>query len=219
MTTANDVQINWAKLAHDLRGPLTPLQTAAWLLRNEPSASSHLELADILDRQTRRLARLIDELSDWGCICGKRDPLPVRPVEVSYLIDVAVANIPGCQVQPVFTEEAMRFSLEGDQHHLGKMLHSILDYAVHRDPARNPRVSVSVISGDLQIRVCDSGLALHDSAREALLSQSLDKSFDDGLGLRLLIARKIAEAHGGSLSVEPSAEGMCLLCVLPRRPS
>jgi len=212
------MQINWAKLAHDLRGPLTPLRTAAWLLRNEPDGSSHVELAEIVDRQTRRLARLIDELSDWGRACEKRDPLHVIQVEVTYLIDVAIANIPGCQVQPAYTDQAKSFPLEGDQHQLGKMLHTILEHAVHRDPAQHPRVSVCVVSGTLQIRVIDDGPTLDAPARERLLSQPLDRAFDEGLGLRLLIARQIAEAHGGSLSIESTEEATSMLCVLPQTP-
>lgn len=211
------MRINWSKLAHDLRGPLMPLQTAAWLLRNEPRESSHGELAGIIDRQTQRLALLIDELSDWGLVSGKRDALVFTPVEVTHLVDVAISSIPGCQVQPVYTDESMNFPLEGDQHQLGKMLHTVIGHAVHRDPERQPRVSVSIESGTLQIRARDNGPALDETTREALLSQPQDKAFDDGLGLRLPIARHIAEAHGGSLSTEPTAEGLSMLCVLPRR--
>lgn len=219
MTTPSVVQLNWAKLAHDLRGPLTPLQTAAWLLRKEPCASSHSELAEIVDRQTRRLARLIDELSDWGRICQNQEALQVVSLDVSYLMDIAMGKIAGCRVQPNLTNEAISFALDGDEQYLGKMLHSVLEYAVHNDSGQAPQVSVSVVSGDLQIRVCVSGPILDASAREALFKHSLDTSSDGGLGLRLLIARKIAEAHGGTLSAESISEGTCLLCVLPERQS
>lgn len=218
MNQATATQLNWAKLAHDLRGPLGPLRTVAWLMRNEPVGSSHTEAADILDRQTRRLARLIDELSDWGSVCGKQDPLHVTPVEVPNLLDVAIANIPDCQLQPVFTGDAMTFPLEGDQHQLGKLLHTIVAHAVHRDPGKHPSISIRATDGTLQIRVCDHGPALDVSTREALLTEPLAKPFDEGLGLRLLIARQIAEAHGGSLSFEPAEEGTCMLCVLPQTP-
>ena len=39
------------RLAHDLRSPLTSLQTAAYLLRSDPGGSNTGELADIVVRQ------------------------------------------------------------------------------------------------------------------------------------------------------------------------
>lgn len=217
MTTPGATTINWAKLAHDLRGPLMPLQTAAWLMRNQPGESNPLELAEIIERQTQRLARLIDELSEWGRISGMRDPLHVMPVDVSYLVDMAIATIPHCHVQPAYTDDAIRFPLEGDEHQLGKMLHTILEHAVHRDPAGQPRVSVCVDASALHIRASDDGSGLDAAAREALFRQPLEKPSDNGLGLRLLIARQIAEAHGGSLSAESTTEGLSVLCTLPQR--
>ena len=54
------------RLAHDLRGPLSPLQTAAYLLRRpdlEPERRD--ELLAIIDRQTTRLSSMVQEVSDW----------------------------------------------------------------------------------------------------------------------------------------------------------
>ncbi len=218
MNPATGTQINWAKLAHELRGPLAPLRTVAWLLRNEPGASSQIEAAEIMDRQTRHLARLIDELGEWGSVYGKRGHFRVMPIDVTYLFDVAIANIPDCQVQPAYTDEAMAFPLEGDVHQLGKMLHAILAHAIHRDTAKQPLVSICVTSGKLDIRACDNGPVLDASASAGLFTQPLVNAFDDGLGLRLLIAREIAEAHGGNLSVDSTDDRTCVRCVLAPRP-
>ena len=54
------------RLAHDLRSPLTSLQTAAYLLRTDPGGANSRELADIVVRQSQRMARMIEELDDWG---------------------------------------------------------------------------------------------------------------------------------------------------------
>src|SRR5690606_18459517 len=54
------------RLAHDLRGPLAPLQTATYLLRTgELDDARREELHQLLDRQSRRLGGMIDELDDW----------------------------------------------------------------------------------------------------------------------------------------------------------
>ncbi len=50
----------------------------------------------------------------------------------------------------------------------------------------------------------------------ALLEQRQAEPFDEGLGLRLLLAREIARAHGGTLSATADAAGkLRLACVLP----
>jgi signal transduction histidine kinase len=54
------------RIAHDLRGPLMPLQTAAYLLRSgQLDPVRQAELVDVIDRQTRQLSRMIEELGDW----------------------------------------------------------------------------------------------------------------------------------------------------------
>src|SRR6478735_2291013 len=91
------IQISLSRISHDLRGPLMPLRTAAWLLRQEPDASARVhELADIVDRQSVRLTRMMDELSDWGRTTGDLIPLSRVPVEVGLTMDMAIGSLSGC---------------------------------------------------------------------------------------------------------------------------
>jgi C4-dicarboxylate-specific signal transduction histidine kinase len=71
--------------------------------------------------------------------------------------------------------------------------------------------------GTVSVTLSDRGPALADEQLEHLLTTSQHPAPDDGLGLRLLIAAAIAEAHGGSLEARrpPSGEGLELRCTLP----
>ncbi|HEY9400556.1 MAG TPA: histidine kinase dimerization/phospho-acceptor domain-containing protein, partial [Luteimonas sp.] len=61
------------RLAHDLRGPLTPLQTAAYLLRSgQVEGERQQELFVLIERQTQVLVRMIEELSDWTRVSQDR---------------------------------------------------------------------------------------------------------------------------------------------------
>ena len=81
------------RVAHDLRGPLMPLQTACYLLRSgqlEPERQQ--ELFVLVERQTQRLARMIDELDDWSratrhTLLGAREAC-----EPALLLDNAIAG-------------------------------------------------------------------------------------------------------------------------------
>ncbi len=218
MSIAPPIELDWAKIVHDLRGPLMPLSTAAWLLRNEEGISERVgELTTIVERQSRRLTQMMDELSDWGRSGDSQFALNLVPVDAALAVDMAICGIAGCHVVPLITDEAAAFQLGADQHRLGQLLRALIEHAIFRDPDRLPEVSLSVESGQLHIRIRDQGAPLDAMAREALLSQSLSSPFDDGLGLRLLLARRIAEAHGGSLTIDATtADGLAMVCALPR---
>lgn len=217
MSKPPPIEIDLSRIAHDLRGPLMPLRTAAWLLRNEQGESARVcELADIVDRQSVRLARMMDELSEWGRSTGGQMKLSRVPIDIGLALDMAIGGLSGCQVEPSITEDAACFALQADEHRLGQLLRTLIEHAVHRDPDRQPEVGVCVASGQLLIRIRDRGPALDAGARAALLSQPQASPFDDGLGLRILLARKIAEAHGGSLEIdETTSDGLAAICTLP----
>lgn len=217
MSSTPGAGISLSKIAHDLRGPLMPLRTAAWLLRQEQDASARvLELADIVDRQSIRLARMMDELSDWSRACAGRTSLSLMPVEVPLAVDMAIGSLPGCQVEPQITDEAARFPLHADLHQMVQLLRTLIEHATQRDNASQVGVELRVDSGQLRIVIRDRGDPLDESARAALLVLPQASPFDEGLGLRLLLARKIAEAHGGTLELDDtSMDGLALVCSLP----
>jgi signal transduction histidine kinase len=217
MSAARPIDLDLSRIAHDLRGPLMPLRTAAWLLRNEQGESGRVgELADIVDRQSIRLARMMDELSDWGRATGSQVDLAPVPVDVALTMDLAIGGLPGCQVEPDVSEEAAAFPLHADQHRLVQMLHTLIEHAAHRDPGNHPLLDACVEQGWLKICIRDRGATLDATARVDLLSRPLPNPFDDGLGLRLLLARRIAEAHGGRLEVDEAIQdGLVLTCAFP----
>lgn len=217
MSAAAPIEVDLARIAHDLRGPLMPLRTAAWLLRNEHGESDRIgELADIVDRQSGRLARMMDELSEWAHSSQVGMALKCEPVDVPLAVDMAICGIHGCRGDPQFTNEAATFDLHADQHRFGQLLRTLIEHAVQRDPDRLADIGVDVVSGYLNIRIDDHGAPLEAAARDALLSRPQAKPFDDGLGLRLLLARRIAEAHGGSLSIgDATGGGLSLVCAFP----
>lgn len=212
------MDISLSRIAHDLRGPLMPLRTAAWLLRQEPGASARVhELVDIIDRQSVRLSRMMDELSDWAHTTVESTSLSCVPMEVALVLDMAIGSVSDCHVDPVVTDEAKHFPLHADPHRLGQLLRTLIEHATHRDPGNHPEVVVSVVYRELHIQVRDHGDPLDESTRSALLTRPQPSAFDDGLGLRLLLASKIAQAHGGRLSVDNRVQdGLAFTCSLPQ---
>jgi signal transduction histidine kinase len=189
------------RIAHDLRGPLSPVQTAvSLLLATELEPARQQELLQLIDRQARQLSRMIGELGDWsraaqGTLLGER-----RACSPAAVLDNALS---GANVLP----DALRIDdasgdaqLDGDEWRLCQLLRILVDY--QRARGDDLALSLRIADGRLQVEV---RATMQDAVRPNLLTEPAPEPYDGGLGLNLLIARAIAEAHGGSLDVEQDA--------------
>ena len=216
MTAKPPPQVGMARIVHDLRNPLMPLQTAAWLLRNEAGEAARVrELAEVIERQSARLGRMLDELGDWERGLGGELARNLETVDARLLLDLAIGGVRDCQVDPSFVAEAADARLRADIHRLQQMLQSLIEHAVQRGGGRAPAIEVGLDGQRLWIRIRDHGPALDAGAQEDLFAQPQARPFDQGLGLRLLLARAIAEAHGGGLSAAGADDGLVVSCWLP----
>jgi len=213
-------QVPWLdRLAHDLRGPLTPVQTAAYLLKTgqiEPAQQQ--ELFALIERQTRVLAGMIDELGEWsqatrGMLTCSRDVC-----DIGMLLDIASSTIkPVDGVMPSIRDESDGAMVTGDQVRLVELLRTLTGYVMSRVPGAAPMILVSRQGVMVQIDISATGETSVDPTEIAtMFDHPLPEPYDGGLGLKLLIARAIAVAHSGSLMAEIMAEGGVLIrCDLP----
>lgn len=205
--------VRWLdRLAHDLRGPLTPLQTAAFLLRSgQVQGERQQELFSVIERQTQLLTRMIDELADWTRIAHDRLIGPREPCEVSMLLDYARGGSSAAN-SAVIESHADTAMVDGDPMRLTQLLRTLIDYA-------GPSAATVVVDGvndRVRIEVRDSRPAPPAEQVATLLEEPQAEPYDEGLGLRLLVARAIAEAHGGTLTAMVVDDHLCLRCDLPR---
>lgn len=201
------------RLVHDLKGPLSPLQTAAYLLRRpELPEERRVELAETIERQSRRMAGMIEELGDWvraqeGRLVHRR-----RPVDVPLLLDLAVGGVAGCLTVPEVAPELADAQVDGDESRLVQALACVLAFAQWRG---GPTASLHAWRDDgrVVIEVSDSAETPENAA--ALLTAPLAEPFDLGLGLRLVIADAIVRAHGGTMDAQALSPGLAFRIALP----
>ena len=206
------------RLVHDLKGPLAPLQTAAYLLsRDDLPPERRRELLDTLERQSRRLGQMIDEAGDWVRASQQRLVSRRDPCELALLIDTTIGGIAGCTVAPRVPAELVEQPVAGDEARLLQMLATLIRHASARDPGGTPELVVASIPQGVRISVSDRGPALDPAALADVFVQPTAQPADAGLGLRLLIASAIASAHGGTLVAAPGegGKGLLLVCELP----
>ena len=196
------------RLAHDLRGPLSPLQTAAYLLRRDDlDRARQRELLDIIDRQTARLSGMVQEVSDWmraqqSRLLGRREVLAVP-----MLVELGCAGLAANGGTIDLPEALDDVDVCGDTQYLVQMLSTLVAYAQSRAGAAEVHVAATSADGRVRITIEHRGTPLPDAALATLFSAPQPSPFDEGLGLRLLIAHAIAQAHGGSVSASKTDTG------------
>lgn len=210
------------RLAHDLRGPLSPMQTVVCLLRDaQVGEAERGELLAVMERQLRRLGGMIDEVSDLGraekgCLLARREPL-----DLELLIGDTVTRL---QAQPpdiAFAPDAQAVELDGDVVRLGQLFRILLGLQLSRSHPAPVRAEIGWgAAGRLRMACTIPCREASDALIEALLTTPHPDPPDDGLGLGMLIACAIAEAHGGRIRGHAmTPDTIELLLELPARPS
>jgi signal transduction histidine kinase len=212
----NDSSIRWLdRLAHDLRGPLTPLQTAAFLLRSgQVQGERQQELFGVIERQTQQLTRMIDELADWTRMEHSRLLGPLEPCEPALLVDYARGG--SALANTAVVDDASGTVLVAcDPVRMTQMLRTLIEYANTQGKSA-ATVELRCEGDRVRIDVRDAGVLPSPDQLALLFEQPQAEPYDEGLGLRLLVARGIAEAHGGTLTALPDNGQLLLRCELPR---
>jgi len=216
--------------SHELRTPLSALHVQVQSLRRQIARGDHcrerggkLDAALALaERQTVRMARLLDELLDVSRLVSGRLRLSPEPVSLSDLAREGVerlsdeARTRGCRVAvhadgPV-TGVWDRLALE-------RVLVNLLVNALKYAPKSQVDVHVGLEGDRALLSVSDrgEGIAPEDAARvfEPFVRVATARH-PGGMGLGLYVSRELVEAHGGSLSVSSRpGRGACFTVRLP----
>ena len=145
-------------ISHDLRSPLTAITTAVSALRSDRvSAAEHGELVDVIDGESVRLAKLVDDLLDLSKIqAGAVAPRPDW-CDLSDVVASAVAHLP--DTQAIELELPLDLPLvQADAAQLERVFSNLLENAVKFSPAGSPvRVTGGAAAGRVTVRVTDRG--------------------------------------------------------------
>ncbi|WP_341318540.1 HAMP domain-containing sensor histidine kinase [Paraburkholderia sp. IMGN_8] len=207
-----------AVVAHELRGPLSPLRLASQLIRRVSADRPEVVRSiDVIDRQICQIARLADDLMDatragHGALrvhrtCVDLIDVLADPFEAAALAAAKRGQILTLQVP----DRALR--VEGDPVRLAQAIHNLLHNAVKYTPA-DGRITVTARAEgkDLVVSVKDNGLGIsgallpHVFDLFAQASRTLAASAG-GLGVGLAVVKAIAEAHGGTVTATSAGPG------------
>ncbi|HSK78902.1 MAG TPA: MEDS domain-containing protein [Thermoanaerobaculia bacterium] len=199
-----------AMLAHELRNPLAPIRNAAQVIQLLGSTDTHLSWArDVIDRQVRQLARLVDDLLDVSRVTRGKVELHREDLELSAVIAQAVETS-----QPLIDsrKHSLLLSLPPEPVHLyadltrlAQVISNLLNNAAkYMKEGGRIWLTVERHDSEVRIRIKDEGVGIPPEMLSRVFdlftqaSPSLDRS-EGGLGIGLALVRSLVELHGGSV--------------------
>ena len=214
-----------AILAHELRNPLAPILTSIELLRLFGSKDSNINQArEIIERQTRQMVRLVDDLLDLTRIARGKLELRRKLLDVGQAVTQAMQTVrplleaQGHQLAVELPAEPIH--LDADETRIVQVLVNLLSNAgKYTERGGQIRLSVSRERRDsgpsgeeAVLRVRDNGVGIEAEMLGSIfdlftqIGRSLHQA-QGGLGIGLMLVRQLVELHGGRVSVHSDGPG------------
>jgi two-component system sensor histidine kinase HydH len=206
-----------ASMGHELRNPLGVMESSLFLLRQHlgPSAAAP-DVAKHLARIEGEITRSNKTIRDLLDLARNRAPRRHR-TEVAGLVQAAtqLASLPATITVDVSPTLAP-LSIDVDPDQLRQVLINLLTNAAQAMPGGG-RVFIEgerSPDGETRLRVRDDGPGVPAEARYRIF-EALFTTKAKGSGLGLALCRKILEAHGGTIELEPTPTGASFVLAFP----
>jgi PAS domain S-box-containing protein len=205
-----------AMLAHELRNPLASISNAVQLFGRLETEEELLWAKEVVERQVKHLARLIDDLLDVSRITRGEITLKQEPVNLAPIVTSAV--------------EAVQSLIDDKKHELSISLIGTL--RLEADPLRLEQIIVNLLTNaakythaggrigltarhegtDIVLSVRDSGIGIPKDLLPKVFDLFVqgDRTparSEGGLGVGLALVRSLVEMHGGSVTAASAGPG------------
>ena len=211
-------------ISHELRSPLTRMQAAIGLLRQD---AARLEMLERIEHESERMDTLIEALLTLARVQGRPDSIERELVDIIELLRLIVedaqfeAGVKDCEVTlqagPPFVSR-----VSGEL--LYRCFENVIRNAVrHTRPGTRVRVTTqtSLAGNSLQVQITDHGPGVEEQRLKSIF-QPFERGASEpggGFGLGLAIASRSVQMHGGTIVAynQPSG-GLTVEISLPKDP-
>jgi signal transduction histidine kinase len=208
-----------ADASHELRTPVSVVRTTAQVTLSQPHRpdSEYREGFTIVEEQATRLSRLVEAM--FLLSRAEAHGVPLRQ-EFLNLDDLVAETVRAVRVVAeqralrVVVEGQQEVGFEGDDGLLRQLIANLLDNAIrHADIGGTVVVVLTRDADAIVLRVTNDGPGIAPPDQTRIFERFVRIGPSTGGGLGLPIARWIAEAHGGTLTLERSEPGQTTFAV------
>jgi signal transduction histidine kinase len=219
-----------AMLAHELRNPLAPIFNALHLMGLEDAAPEQVARCRLMvERQTRHMARLLDDLLDISRITRGKILLRLERLDLARLVADTAEDHRRALEEAQLTlhchlPEAPVW-LNGDATRLAQILGNLLQNAAKFTPTGGSvflQLEAALDGSAATLTVRDTGIGMEPSALshvfEPFAQEGRGSRQNGGLGLGLALVRGLVALHGGTVRATSAGpgQGAEFTCELPQ---
>ncbi|RME46758.1 MAG: GAF domain-containing protein [Chloroflexi bacterium] len=203
-------------VSHELRAPLTNIMASVDVLKRsrlEPGDKN--ELIAILDSESRRLNRFVEDILSASRLENEPIQVHLRPVTLRPLLSRTISAVRARGVRRelhAVVEPYLPYVL-ADESKLETIIHNLLKNAIeYSSPGSKITIEARETNESVVISISDEGMGIAAQDQKRIFERFYRTHTGDsrkayGYGLGLYICKKLVEAQGGYIWVE-SQEGV-----------
>ncbi|TIX94292.1 MAG: HAMP domain-containing protein, partial [Mesorhizobium sp.] len=199
-------------VSHELRSPLSRLQAAIGVLRQNPAKLE--AMMDRMDREVERLDGLVGEILTLARLTTRSGDTATQTLDVMDLLNEIVDDAAfEAQARGIVVthDGAVAFVAEVNGELIYRAFENVIRNALKYSPD-NSQVSVrsEIIDEALRVTITDEGPGVPAPEADRIFqpfARGNEAAAQDGFGLGLAITKQAVEQHGGRVAASPAATG------------
>ena len=203
-----------ASIAHEIRNPLSAIRHAGALLGEQAGTAAQKRLADIIEKNTMRIDRIVEDVLSMARRGALSEVLDLRHFMAQFMPEF-LGNVKAGGAVVAGRDGGERIALRHDSHapitfdpnHLRQILVNLLSNGLRHASEREGAVLLlwtQSATGVLQLWVLDDGPGIPEDRREHLFEPFFTTE-TRGTGLGLHLTQELCTANGATIRYESSA--------------
>lgn len=213
-----------AMLGHELRNPLSAIASGIQVLnRVDGGTEVGKNARRIIDRQTRHLAHMVDDLLDVARVMTNQVTLPRHNLDLAAVVRrvIATFEISGEFKEHTLVTEIQSVWVDANPTRIEQVITNLIGNAIkYTPPGGHIVVCVGTDGASALFEVKDNGIGISPELLPHVFDLFVqgDRTLDrrgGGLGVGLTLARRLVELHGGRICAENAHPGTVMSVRLP----
>ena len=202
-----------AMLGHELRNPLGAISSAIALIQMGVKGEQAERAHQIIGRQSRHLAHLVDDLLDANRVLSGRVTLAPVPLDLAVAVRDAAMTLQGATAEHRVELALAPVRVQADPTRLAQIVGNLVENAAKYTPAGGQiRVTTRSAGGMGELEVLDDGKGIDADLLpriwDVFVQGKVLSRAQGGLGIGLAVVKSLVEQQGGSVEAH-SAGAQC----------
>jgi signal transduction histidine kinase len=203
-----------AHVAHEIRQPLCAAIAACHVIRSTHRDASSKHASAVLDRQLKRISRLVDDLIDAARLHVHRPSLQISRIDIRLaaqeVADAVAPQVAAKHQHLTLTMAKEPLLVDGDWVRLDQIVSNLVTNAInYTEPGGFIRMSVEQQGDQAVLTVADTGRGISSDLLQHVFEPFVQGASESphGLGIGLAVARQLVELHHGRIDARSPGPG------------